>query len=311
MPQLPFTVDARLTGIALAFTNPALIADLVFPRINVPGRLYSWLEYDLAEGLTIPDTLVGRKGRPNEVEFTAKERQSAVVDYGLDDLVPQDDIDTAAAGNRPSPMLQATEGVMSLVLLDRERRVSELVFNPDTYSAANTETMAAADQWSDPASDPIGQICDTLDDMLVRPNIAVLGSRVWSVLRRHPAIISAVNKNSGEKGIATKQEVADLFELDDIIVGRARYNSARKGQTAVLGRIWGPSAAFLYRDMSIKSTTGGVTFGITAQWGNRVGGTVQDGSIGLKGGVRVRAGEQVNELVLAKDAGFLFVNPVG
>ena len=53
-----------------------------------------------------------------------------------------------------------------------------------------------------------------------------------------------------------------------------------------------------------------MTYGITGQWGERIAGTRVDPEIGLKGGVRVRVGEEVKEVVLANDLGYFFQNAV-
>ena len=53
-----------------------------------------------------------------------------------------------------------------------------------------------------------------------------------------------------------------------------------------------------------------MTFGYTAQFKDRVSGSIVDPDIGLRGGQRVRVGESVKELVVAKDAGYLFENVI-
>ena len=74
-------------------------------------------------------------------------------------------------------------------------------------------------------------------------------------------------------------------------------------------RVWGKSCAILHRNMN-ADTEFGVTFGFTAQFGNRVAGTIVDPDIGIYGGERVRVGESVKELVTAPDLGYLFSTAV-
>ena len=74
-------------------------------------------------------------------------------------------------------------------------------------------------------------------------------------------------------------------------------------------RLWGKHAAFLHRNM-MADTDFGVTFGMTAQFGDRVAGVIEDSDIGMRGGVRVRSGESVKELVTANDLGYFFQNAV-
>ncbi|MDF7667925.1 hypothetical protein PT273_08740 [Orbaceae bacterium ESL0727] len=91
--------------------------------------------------------------------------------------------------------------------------------------------------------------------------------------------------------------------------GDAFLNSAKPGKSPTLLRAWGNKASFTVRN-KLANTKGGVTFGFTAQFKDRVSGSIADPNIGLRGGQRVRVGESVKELVIAKDAGYLFENVI-
>ena len=310
MTAFPFPVDPELTGVVIAYKNEELIADLVLPRLDPPltKQEFKYQKYDFAEAVTVPDTRVGRKGEPNEVEFSGTETPSATEDFGLDDVVPIDDVRNAPKGY--NPLTFAAQGVMDLVLLDREKRTADLVFNANTYGAANKEVLAGTSQWSDAASDPIGDIEDARDGMLIRPNVLVLGRPTWSKLRRNPKIISSLSVSGTSNGLATRQAVADLFELDDIVVGSAWVNTARKGQAANLARTWGKHAALIRRETLTTSLNQRPTFGATFQYGTRVSGQIPEPKTGLRGAIRVRAGESLKELITAPELGYFFQNAV-
>ena len=303
--QRPFPVEPQLTAIAIAYRNAKLIAEEVLPRVPVSSTSFKWLEYDFSERFTLPNTKVSRTSQPNQVEFGAKEKESSVEDYGLDSPVPQDDIDTAISGH--NPLGHAVESTADLILLDREVRAANLLFNASNYN--NTKTLTAAQQWSDPDSDPVALLTDAFDSMIVRPNIGTLGRRVATMLRRHPKIVAAYHGNSGESGLVPLGFLADLLELEAIYIGDAFLNSAKPGKSPTLLRAWGNKASFTVRN-KLATTQGGVTFGFTAQFKDRVSGSIPDADIGLRGGQRVRVGESVKELVVAKDAGYLFENVI-
>lgn len=309
----PYVVDTRLSGIALAYTNKKLIADAVMPRVTVANQSFKWLSFTKADRFTIPNTLIGRKGRANEVEFSASEVSDSISDYALSDVVPNDDI--AAAPEGYDPLGNATEGISDLVALDREVRVSSLVFNNASYAAANRATLSGTSQWSDFAnSDPVAAIMQALDGMLMRPNIGVFGRQTWTTLRRHPKIIAAViplGGNASVGGVASLQAVADLFELDRIEIGEAFSNTAKPGQTAAYSRLWGKHAAFLLQNSLVKSTSAKqMTWGYTAQWQSRVAKRMEEPQIGLRGAQRVLVGESVKEIIAASDVGYYFENAV-
>jgi hypothetical protein len=301
----PFPTDARLTAIALAYRNPdiALISDLVLPRTEADAE-FKWLEYDLAQGFTLPDTKVGRKSKPNEVEFTATEHTDKVDDFGLDDLVPNEDIDDDNQGVDP---LGTAAGYLSgLLALGREQRVASLVFN--TANHTNNTTLAAGSRWDDDDIDPVESIGNGLDVPVMRPNLAVFGQTTWTKLRRNPFIVKAI-KGQLASGQVSRQEFAEFFELQDVYVGQGFVNTAKKGQVAAMSRVWGKHAAFIYRDRT-AGPQAGVTYGFTATKGAKISGQIAEPTIGLSGSVRVRTGERLKEVICAKDLSYFVQNAV-
>lgn len=305
--KTPFPLDPVLIAIAIGYRNPAYIADLVLPRVPVGKQEFKYWLYPIDEAFNAPDSKVGRRSAPNEVDLTATEETSSTEDFALDDPIPQADIDNAPANY--SPVDRATRQLTDYILLGREKRVADLVFDAAQYPATNKITLAGADQFSDANSDPIEIISEGLDVPLIRPNTITMGQSVWSQLSRHPKIVKAVNANSGDSGIARRQAVADLFEVQNVYVGQHRLNTARKGQAANLTRVWGKHISLSYIDPN-ADTNGGVTFGFTAQWGSRIAGQETDSRIGMRGGQRVRVGESVKELISAADAGYLIEDAV-
>ncbi len=305
----PFPIDPKLTAIAIAYRNPdiALIADEVLPRTPV-AQEFKYLKYDLAQGFTVPDTRVGRKSTPNEVDFNATEITDKVIDYGLDDLVPNEDVEADNQG--VNPLGTATMYLTNLVNLARELRAASLVFNTNSYAAGNQTTLSGTSQWSDAAnSDPVAAISDALDIPVIRPNIGILGQATWTKLRRHPKIVQAIKNTDQGAGMVSRQEFADFFELQALYVGAGFANSAKKGQTASLARVWGKHASFIYRDRA-AGPQAGVTFGFTGEWGSKIAGNIDEPKVGLTGSQRVRVGERVKELICATDLGYFFQNAV-
>lgn len=307
MSKAPFPIQPELTAIAVMYSNKKMIADQVAPRIPVGKEIFKYLKHDMAEGFTVPDTKVGRKSAPNQVEFTATEVTDATQDYGLDDAIPQSDILNAPPNY--DPLGKSVLFTSNLIELDREVRVANTVFNANNYGSSNKVTLSGTDQISDPASDPVGLFTDILDGMVMRGNIMVVGRPAYSQLVRHPDIVSGFNRNAGVKGKATKEYLMELFELDDILVGEAFVNTARKGQSATLARAWGKHISFVYRDPTADNQRG-ATFMLTAQFGTRVAGSMPDEDIGLRGGQRVRVGESVKEIICANDLAYFVQNAV-
>lgn len=311
--NFPFTPSVQYTAIALAYANRAMIADEVLPRMTVNERSFKWDKHEKAGLFQVPSTLVGRKSAPNEVEFKATEETSSVADYGLDDVVPQEDIDAAKGKPGLDPLGKATEGTSELVMLDREIRTADLVFGAATYPTGNKlELSGSTDKWNaytETASDPVADILTAKEAALMPYNTCVMGESVWFALRRHPALIKAffpVNASGG--GILSIQQFQELFEFEKVLIGRAKKATSKPGQTLAIADVWGDSFAMLHQNPLAGIRGNRITFGATAEYGNRVAGVMPEPKIGLRGSQRVRVGESVKELITAADCGYLLYN---
>ncbi len=320
MPQAPFQTQPRLTQIAMAVKPEGMIADMVCPRVQVAAENFVYSKLTHSELFLIQDTKIGRTSYPNTVELGATDVPDSTVDHGLDYFVPQKDIDTASSQLANfDPIAVATESVAMMVELAREKRTADLYFTLANYASTLRTTLSGTSQWSDfTNSDPYTAIVSALDTMLVRPNIGVFGRATWTKLRSHPKVTAAVFANSGagvgqlSAGVLSRQAIADLLELDAVYVGESFYNAAKLGQTASYSRLWGKHAAFLRIDRNVRGTQGFSmpTFAMTAQYGTRIAGTIEDRMRGLSGGQTVRVGERVKEIMTFQEGGYFFENAV-
>lgn len=312
--KTPFPYDPYYTGIAVAYRNGRMIADGVLPRVPVDTEKFSFRIYEKADKFTVPNTFVGRKGQVKEIEFGGKEDTAQTEDYGLEDPIPFADIFNAQNSPNPrDPVAQAVENLADLIELDREQRVAGLVFAAGSYDAGFTDDLAAA--WSDfTTGDPVKDILEAADAMIFKPNRLVLGRTTYTTIRRHPKVVAAAIPLGGNAivgGVVMEDALARVFEVDQVLVGESWINTAKRGQNAALNRVWGPHAALLMIDNAAGPQNERITFGFTAQWETRIAGAqMEDPKIGLRGGVRVRTGESVKELIIAKDLGYFFENAV-
>ncbi|RWC58914.1 capsid protein [Mesorhizobium sp.] len=321
-PNRPFVVDAVLTAIAIGYSNPtsALIADRVLPRQQVGAEKFKWTEYPLSEAFNIPDARVGRRGRVQQLEFGGTENTSEVEDFGLESPIPYSDIDAARVAREEKRSTFDPEGHATMMLTDtianiREVRTAGIIHNLNTYDAARRVTLAGNSQFSDYAnSDPIGVLKTAFEGTLVfPPNTMSMGRQVWSKLSSHPKIVNAVKGNVTDAGIITRSQFIELFSeygLRELLVGDAWYNTAKPGQAVNLGRAWGKHIALTYNNPIATPEGGGITFGFTAQYGSKISGRIDNPYVGLQGGVDIRTGERVKELVVAKDTGYFIQNAV-
>lgn len=320
--ERPFPTDATMTAVAIGYANPihALIADDVLPRIPVASEKFKWTFYPRGQMFSFPPTRVGRTGRVNRVEFSGEERTDAIEDYGLEDAIPITDIEEAASMRRNGfgifdPLITSTAGLTNLILLDREVRAASYVQDPNNYTPGRREALLGGAKFSDyQNSDPIGVLKHAFASTLIfRPNTMSMSRDTWSVLSSHPHVVNAIKGNVTGRGIVTPKEFIELFSgegLKKLAIGEGFVNTARKGQPDVISRVWGKSIQLAFLNTETRPERGGVTWGFTATYGNRVAGHWPDKDIGLLGGEVVRVGERVKEVVAAPDVGYLIQNAI-
>lgn len=305
----PFATNPQLTAIALAYMNQPsdYVADHVMPRVKAIGKKeFQYNIYGL-ESFAAPDSRVGRKGRPNEVSLSSSLATAAIEDYGLEDPIPQDDIDQGRKDGRDIAG-ESTEYLLSLVKLDRELRVARLVQDKNNYAAACVKELGSGAGIDVATVDAEAVIAEMLEKPFMRPNIGVMSQKVWDRLSRNPLLIKAIKGELVGRKLTTA-EFCSYFELEQLYIGKARVTRQVKGKTPVPERVWGTGMAFHYRDMA-ASEQRGVTWGLTVPYGQPFAGSRTDPDIDLRGGIRIRAGESLKELVLAKDAGCLITGAI-
>ncbi|AZZ98258.1 hypothetical protein [Pseudoalteromonas sp. R3] len=302
---LPFTPNTEQTAIAIAYRNHKMIADDVCPRVPVGAAKFEYSVFDLAERLTVPDTLIGRKSEPNQVEFTKSEQTAKTEDHGLSDVVPNNDIKQAPP--HYDPLNHATEGVTDLVMLARELRVAKLYTDPANY--AHNHDLSGADfkYLDDPNNDVLQFLQELMDDMLVAPNTMVLQRKTATKLRSNKHVIKAYNGSLGDSGLVPMAFIQDTLGIDKIHIGEAMVNGAKKGENPKFERAWGNALSLTYIDPLASTKNNRMTFAMTAQYGERVS-SRRDVSAGLDGGIEVLVGERVRELAIAKEYGMLLTN---
>ena len=299
--------NAILTDVAVKYHNQAMIGDMIYPRKPVKHKSDDFYVFTRRESFRITDSEIGPKSEVNEVDLTIGTDSYTARGKALKSVVSQEEQDNA---DTPlNPKVDATEFVTDMLELDREKRIADVVFALATYPVGNRTTLAGVTQWSDyssATSTPLLDIEVGKAAMIVDPNVLVLGYETFRQLRNHPSILDRTKYTSAES--ITEEILAKLFDIDKVIVGRARYDSANIGQTEVLTRVWGKHAALLWVNPSdgLKQVTWGRTF----EWGNRQTFDIRDDNLGARGANIIKVSEYVVEKIIASDAGYFIEDAV-
>jgi len=303
-------VDSVLSQFSVQYRNEEMIWRDVLPEVKVNKRSDLYWKYSKDNAYRSFDDKIGPKSMANEVDFAVSTDNYSVKDHALADWVTQEEIDNA---DTPlSPEMDSNDFVNNALDVAQEQRVSALVFAAATYPVGNKVTLAGVTQWSGASDNPIKDVQDAVEGCFVRANTLVFGIDAWLVFRRLPEILDAVKAIAGTTlagGMATQDAVANLFDVERVLIGRSRYLSNKEGQTSTFARLWGKHMAALYTkagETGVRSITFGKTFTETRRFTSRS----FDDRRGLKGAHYLKTGWNSDEKIVASDLGYFIENAV-
>lgn len=312
MPPEPkdLHIDRPLTDLSVKYRNEDMVWRMLMPVIPVGLRSDKYFKYNKEDSYRIHDDFVGPKALPNEASWGVATDNYSVKDHALADWLPQETIDNA--DNPLQPEIDTNDFLNACMDAAQEQRVAAIIFTAGTYPTGNKVQLSGTGQWGQSADDPIGDLLTAIEGCFMRANTVIMGVEVWKVFRKLPEILDAVKgatrQQSTPGGLATIQEMRDLFEVENWLVGRARYVTSKEGQTATYDRLWGKHCAALHvvGDPGIRSVTFGGTFVET----QRVTMRDFDPKRGVRGAHYIKVGWNSDEKVIASDLGYFIQDAV-
>lgn len=240
---LPITHAKLLEEQSVRYTQEDLIADLAVPTTPETAKKVVYPVFRRRDAFRLSDAEMSPEGMPNQRKFVKTKTEVTMLPYGLFDRWPisDDDDESVIADNE----IDTVEDLSADLLLNREKRVADLLFTAANYGAANR--VALATPWTNAtAGTPIADIQTGIRACLKKPNKLICGKLAWDALARHPDIIATLRGIGGAtNGLATQDEVARYFGLEKVLVGEARYDSANPGATEALSYVWTGTMALL------------------------------------------------------------------
>lgn len=244
-------VDRPLANFAVEYKNKKLIADLAVPFVPVQNKSDDYMIYTQKDRFTLPETIRGPKSPAVQVDWTTSTSAYKCVDRAVREFIS----DALVANSDPGvdPRRRTTEMLTDLLLLDRERTVSTLTTTAGNYGANYKAALSGGDRWDVYAtSDPLSNVETGKAACFVEPNVCIMGAQVWRKLKQHPQILDRISGGStnASPAMVTERLVAELFEVDQVLIGRAKYNTANMGASASFDYVWGKQVVLAYVESS-------------------------------------------------------------
>lgn len=278
-------VNAMLTGISVAFMqNPAgFVADRIFPTVPVLKQSDRYFVYSRSDF----NRNTMRKRAPGTESAGSGWRIDNTPSYYADVWSLHKDVEDQVRANTDSPLDMDRDSTLFLAqqaLINREVQFTTNWFTTGLWTGASVDVTGVSAspagntvlQWNDSNSTPIADVKAYATRIQqtsgFRPNKLVMGRQVWDKLSEHPTITDRIKYGAspGSPAIITKQAVAALMEIDEILVMEAIQNTANEndtenttlnsGETSTF--IGGKAALLVYAapSASLMQPSGGYTF---------------------------------------------------
>jgi hypothetical protein len=204
------------------------------------------------------------------------------------------------------------------VLSNYEARVAAAVFNTSTWTGA-TLTTTVGTEWSNASSGkPVDDVNAAGNIMYENsgfyPNALVINRRVFRNLKNNAQVIDRITAagagQAAKPGEISAELLAQVFDVDYVIVGGATKNGANEGQTASLSAFWSNEYAMVCR-IATSSDIREPCIGRTFHWaadGSSIGGTAEQYREEQTRSNIIRVRHDVDELIIMPAAGHLLSN---
>ena len=249
-------IDALLTEISLAIMNEEgdYIADRAFPPVFVAKQSDKLLAFD--DGFFRADEGDALRRAPGTEPHEIGYKVTTSAAYYADGFAAAHPIPDEDRGNA-DPVFnldeEATRLVTEALRIRRERAFATDFMTTGIWNT-NGDKVGGTNftKWNDATSDPFTDIEDAKRriklDVGRLPTKLILGDIVWYRLKHHPDILDRIKYGATPQNPAnvTRQLVAALFELDELLIGNAAYRSSNEGATVTTARIIDDDALLLH-----------------------------------------------------------------
>lgn len=258
-------IDALLSNVAMNYRPSGMIADMIFPMVPVGKQSDYYAIFTRADALRIEDTARAPDTEANKITRSISSGTYFCDNYALqypvtiEDKANADPIYTSAIING------RVEFIVDKLGLDWENRIASLVTNTSNVGSS----AAVSSGWTDLSNcDALGDINTAIDNVKdstgMTPNSIVFGESAWRNFRRNSDVRNIINGNNNGGGYANVQQVSDLLEIQNVMVGGAYKNTANVAQSESLSQIWGDNVLVYYS--AETPSTERPSFGYSMRW---------------------------------------------
>ncbi len=248
-------VAGPLANVSIAYQNQSYIADRVFPiidRISPKAKIARYLKgawFRDEAGIRGPGARAARGGYP--IDYLS----IATKEYAFAKEVTDEDRRFASVQGAPplKPDQDAIEFATDKIDLKKEKRVADLIIGGTWAGVAGED---AAGLWAAGAgntflADVRARVETIRSNTGLKPNKLIIDFGTYNSLKEESTVLDKIKYT--ERGVLTKELLAAILELDEVLIGEAIYSTAKEtkaGTDFTAANIWEKTAtkgsAFLF-----------------------------------------------------------------
>jgi hypothetical protein len=241
-------INAPLTNISVAYLQDldGFIAGKVFPEVPVQKRSDSYFTYPKQQWFR-----TDAAERPPSTESAGSGYEQGNDSYYCKRYAIHKDVDDTVRANTDSPLdadRDATEFVSRQLMLKREQLWAAKYFITSLWTGSSTGgDITPSVKWDNASGTPITNIRTEMNAMRTKtgfmPNKLTLPALVWTKLQDSADFIDRISVNTTR--IVTPQLLAQILELDEVLIASAVNDTAIEGATASMADVIGTDNALL------------------------------------------------------------------
>lgn len=257
MPAPTSALTVQRSDLAAAFQEFDVMANAmgfigprVLPPIAVARQAGQFAKIPIEQLLQQRDTQRAPGSGYARGDFQFETATYATVEHGAEE--PIDDREKQMYAELLDAEMLAAQRAMSAVLVNAEKRCADLLFNATTWTGAAL-TTGITNEWDDlanatPIADVEAAVRKVYDGSGLWPNALIINRKVFRNLRQNAKIQDLINSQNYmdvRAGSITSEQLAQVFDLQYVIVAGGTYNAAKEGQAVDPTQIWSDEYAMV------------------------------------------------------------------
>lgn len=239
-------IDQLQTAFAQGYRPEGFIADMVLPIVGVPKQTDLYPIFSRADRLRRQNTGRSPGAEARRVEESIGSGTYHCPNYALKRAITIEDRANADPVWVEGIINRRATFIMDHLLLDMEIRVAATVNS--TSNVGSNATVSSA--WTGAGADPLANINTGIDNVHlsngVRPNRVVFGLQAWNSFRRHSTVRNLIFGTNNGGGYPNVAQVAQLLNVDQVLIGGAFQNTGEENLTESLSTIWTDNVLIYY-----------------------------------------------------------------